>query len=417
MVACWSLLVIALCIGMYFLSWLESVLLPGVVAVFVTLLLEPILGTLLVLPNVFCVAPCSLVSRCCPRRQAATTTSEAGLPLRRVGGDSVGLSTALAPTSETRSCQCSCRRILGGFWEVLSVLLCVVFVVGILAGLVAAVVASLANTDWNKYKDTSKLDSILKFLKSMGIRITSEDIQGLVGKIAPVLVADVVSTAELLVITSLLLIFCLVADVSLLKTPIPALEPYRNAIRRYLLFKTLISALIAVAVGFALWLLRVDLVVLLAVLTFFLNFIPNLGPFVATVLPLPLVFLDPSKNLQDLVMALVVPFALHNTIGCVLEPVLLGTGLELHPIVLIFALTFWGSVWGVLGAVLSVPLTSAIALALNELEHPYAKVIVAVMQGRKPAVASEAEELPSLPADLGSGGRYSDPLPWAEQSS
>jgi len=283
--------------------------------------------------------------------------------------------------------------------------------------LVAAVVASLANTDWNKYKDTSKIDNILKFLGSMGIHITAADVQGLVGKIVPVVVSDVVSTAELLVITSLLLIFCLVADVSLLKTPIPALEPYRNAIRRYLLFKTLISALIAVAVGFALWLLRVDLVVLLAVLTFFLNFIPNLGPFVATVLPLPLVFLDPSKNLQDLVMALVVPFALHNTIGCVLEPVLLGSGLELHPIVLIFALTFWGSVWGVLGAVLSVPLTSAIALALNELEHPYAKVVVAVMQGRKPPVAPEEEDMPSLPHDLGSGGRYSDPLPWAEQSS
>mmetsp|Transcript_32054 Transcript_32054/g.72042 ORF Transcript_32054/g.72042 Transcript_32054/m.72042 type:complete len:273 (+) Transcript_32054:2-820(+) len=242
-------------------------------------------------------------------------------------------------------------------------------------------------------QDTSKVQHILDFLKSVGITITADQIKGLVEGLVPVIAADVVSIAEQLVITSLLLIFCLVADVSLIKNPIPAIEPYRDAVRRYLWFKSLISLLIAVAVAFALYLLKVDLFVLIGVFTFLLNFIPNLGPFLATILPLPLVFLDPRKSIVDLVWALVIPFAIHNSIGCILEPILLGNGLELHPIVLIFALTFWGSVWGVWGAVLSVPITSALALALNQLQHPYARAIVSVMQGKMPPSFSSAKIL------------------------
>jgi len=41
----------------------------------------------------------------------------------------------------------------------------------------------------------------------------------------------------------------------------------------------------------------------------------------------------------------IVPFLIHNTLGNVLEPKLMASGLELHPLTVVVSLTFWGSMW------------------------------------------------------------------------
>lgn len=49
---------------------------------------------------------------------------------------------------------------------------------------------------------------------------------------------------------------------------------------------------------------------------------------------------------------------------------ILGDRMEVPPITVIICLLFWGSVWGLVGAILSVPLTTSIKVYLENIDHP-----------------------------------------------
>lgn len=67
-------------------------------------------------------------------------------------------------------------------------------------------------------------------------------------------------------------------------------------IQHYIVLKTFISLCVGALVGFALAIIGVDLAFVFAIITFMLNFIPNVGSIIATLLPLPLVLLDPDAD-------------------------------------------------------------------------------------------------------------------------
>merc|ERR1719335_1203471 len=135
-------------------------------------------------------------------------------------------------------------------------------------------------------------------------------------------------------------------------------------------------------IGVVLFLFKVDLWFLFAVLTLILNYIPHVGSTIAIIAPLPLVWLDPTKKLEDLIYVLIIPLVIHQVVGNVVEPKLLSVSLELHPIVVILSLAFWTTVWGAVGAVLSVPLTAVFRLVLKDFRHPYIIPIVCLLEGR-----------------------------------
>ncbi len=57
-------------------------------------------------------------------------------------------------------------------------------------------------------------------------------------------------------------------------------------------------------------------------------------------------------------------------VGQVIEPQILGDHMEVPPITVIICLLFWASVWGIVGAILSVPLTTSIKVYLENIDHP-----------------------------------------------
>ena len=59
-----------------------------------------------------------------------------------------------------------------------------------------------------------------------------------------------------------------------------------------------------------------------------------------------------------------------------------GKSLELHPVTVLLALAFWFAIWGTPGAILSVPITAVIRIVLSHISHPYARIIMAVFEGR-----------------------------------
>lgn len=128
-----------------------------------------------------------------------------------------------------------------------------------------------------------------------------------------------------------------------------------RSVRHYVLVKTAVSLATAGIVYALLLLLGVDFPETLATLTFFFNFIPNIGSIVASFLPM----LVALVQFGDWPMALIVLLCIGTiqfSIGNIIEPMLMGRALHLSSLAIILSLTFWGAVWGVVGLFLAVPI-------------------------------------------------------------
>ena len=148
-------------------------------------------------------------------------------------------------------------------------------------------------------------------------------------------------------------------------------------IERYLVAKFTISAATGGLVGAILYSLGVDLALLFGFLAFLLNFIPSIGSIVSTLLPLPILLVSPDVSATTVVLALLLPGSVQFVVGNVVEPKVMGDSLDLHPIAILLALIFWGVLWGVIGMLLATPITAVLRILLeqNELTRPVAHVM------------------------------------------
>lgn len=153
-------------------------------------------------------------------------------------------------------------------------------------------------------------------------------------------------------------------------------------VRRYIVLKSALSALVGVSVGLTLGVLNVDLAFLFGLFSVFANYIPNVGAVVATLLPLPVICLDPTMSWAGGVLAILLPLLIHMVVGNVIEPKVFGMGLALHPVVILFTILLWALLWGVSGMIVSVPLTAVLRIVLKEVRHPYSQVVADLLEGK-----------------------------------
>ena len=138
----------------------------------------------------------------------------------------------------------------------------------------------------------------------------------------------------------------------------------------YIRGKSSISAFVGGCHAAVLFALGLDLWLPFGVLTFFLNFIPNVGGMAAVLLPLPLVALDPAFSGSAAFTAFAVPFCVNLFAKDFLEPTLIGQSTSLHPVAVLLAILIYGSVWGIVGMVMAIPLTAVMRIYLASVEHP-----------------------------------------------
>jgi predicted PurR-regulated permease PerM len=129
----------------------------------------------------------------------------------------------------------------------------------------------------------------------------------------------------------------------------------RFDVQRYLLMKSLVSLIMGVLSGLAVWLVGLDFPLLWGTVAFLFNYVPNIGPILAAIPPLALSLV--TLGLARTLVIAVIFLALHLVLGNILEPQLFGRRLGLSPLVVFGSLLFWGWVWGPVGMLLSVPLT------------------------------------------------------------
>ncbi len=98
-----------------------------------------------------------------------------------------------------------------------------------------------------------------------------------------------------------------------------------------------------------------DFAVTLALLVFLLNFIPNIGSLLATTLPTLLALIQ-FDTLTPAVMIVVFYGGSDMIIGNVVQPAMQGKSLNMSTTMVMISLTFSGTMWGIVGAFMAVPL-------------------------------------------------------------
>ena len=134
-----------------------------------------------------------------------------------------------------------------------------------------------------------------------------------------------------------------------------------HKVRVFLLVRTLIGVIAGTIAGTWLWLLGVDLALVWGLLFFVLNYIPNIGSIIASIPPALIAFVQfgPVWTIVTLV-----GLALNEQVtGNFLDPKLQGRSLDIAPLVVLVAVIFWTWVWGIVGALLAVPITVTLMIA------------------------------------------------------
>lgn len=151
------------------------------------------------------------------------------------------------------------------------------------------------------------------------------------------------------------------------------LRDINKSVEQYILLKVVVSLVTAVLATVIMASFGLNLFFLWGVLVFVLNFIPYFGSIVATVLPTLMALLQ-FDSLWSAVGLGALLALVQNGIGNVLEPAWQGRNLNLSPLLILVALTFWGWLWGVVGMLLAVPIVVSIRIVFEHFPtlRPYA---------------------------------------------
>jgi predicted PurR-regulated permease PerM len=265
-------------------------------------------------------------------------------------------------------------------WAALSVVLAAIVLLGFLmAGLVGKSLTDLTSSlpQYRQQLD-SQLDGLIAGLATMNIPIDRQQVlayldpEVLMGLSMRLLggLSKIMGDVFLILLT---VVFMLLEASSIpgkihlaLHDPemkMRQIDQFLHAVNHYLEIKTMVSLGTGLAVGLMLWLLDVQYFVLWGVMSFLLNYVPNIGSFIAA---LPVIV--QVMVLQSPMMAALVSggyIVINTVMGNIIEPRWLGRGLGLSTLVVFLSLMFWGWLLGAVGMLLSVPLTIIVKIALE----------------------------------------------------
>lgn len=138
-------------------------------------------------------------------------------------------------------------------------------------------------------------------------------------------------------------------------------------VRQYLLTKTLISLASGTLTTVTLLIFGVDFAIFWGFLTFILNYIPNFGSLISEIFPFLMALLQFDSIVTPLII-LAILIGTDTIIGNVVEPKVMAVSMDLSPLVVLVALIFWGWLWGIAGMILAVPMTVILKIIFENVE-------------------------------------------------
>ncbi|OSP56598.1 AI-2E family transporter [Pseudoruegeria sp. SK021] len=149
----------------------------------------------------------------------------------------------------------------------------------------------------------------------------------------------------------------------------------------YLFTKTLINAVLAVLSYGAMWLLGIENAVFWAFLIGLFNYIPYVGSLmgVAVVVGYDMLL---TGDWAEVISTLVLLTIAQVYVGNWLEPRVMSRSFNMSPVVVLCTLLIWTSIWGLIGAIIAVPMTAILLIVLSAFDATRPVAILASRDGR-----------------------------------
>lgn len=267
--------------------------------------------------------------------------------------------------------------------------LAIVFVISLIVCFVVLLLAYLGTTlneltrTLPQYRSSliSPLQTLEPWLQRAGISVSVDE---LVKYIDPNAAMTLVTSLITQLSTAMTSIFLLLLTVVFMLTEVPqlpiklqqlmsrpvegmgAIQRALDSVSHYLVLKTAISLVTGLVVWIMLATLDVRFAFVWALLAFSLNYIPNIGSVLAAIPPVAQVLV--FSGLYEALLVIAGYLAINLVFGNIIEPRMMGRGLGLSTLVVFLSLIFWGWLLGPVGMLLSVPLTIAVKIALEQNE-------------------------------------------------
>jgi AI-2 transport protein TqsA len=155
--------------------------------------------------------------------------------------------------------------------------------------------------------------------------------------------------------------------------------------RKYMLVRTQMSVVTGLLVWGLAWVTGLQFAAEWGVIAFVLNYIPFIGPFIATLFP-TLVEMTQFSTWQAVLGIFAGLNLIQFVVGSYIEPRVSGDVLSISPFVVLFAVFFWTFMWGLFGAFIGVPIVIAILTFCSY--HPRSRFIADLLGGPVKAVGS-----------------------------
>jgi AI-2 transport protein TqsA len=140
-------------------------------------------------------------------------------------------------------------------------------------------------------------------------------------------------------------------------------------IQRYIIAKVGINLIAGIITTIVLSLLGVDFPIVWGLFVFLFNFIPTIGSAAALVFPV-LFTLVQFNSIGTMLLVLILMAVIQTLAFNVAEPMILGKRLNLNPLLILLSVLVWGYIWGIVGMLLSVPLTAIIKIIISNSTSP-----------------------------------------------
>lgn len=254
----------------------------------------------------------------------------------------------------------------------------------------------------------------INFIDEIGRKIGIQDLENIIqGQLGSINIANILtnfldsltSTVGNIVMIIVYIIFLLIEEAGFAKKMhviLSSKSDFDNlakllrriniTVNKYVTLKTLVSLLTASLSYIVLLIFKVDFPFLWAFIIFILNFIPYVGSLIATILPASYAIFQFGSFISFVWVFLSVEMV-QIFVGNYLEPKFTGRSLNLSPLAVVISLTLWGSIWGILGMLLSVPIMSILTIVLAQFpETRYVAILLSETGDIKSLLIEPADE-------------------------
>lgn len=161
------------------------------------------------------------------------------------------------------------------------------------------------------------------------------------------------------------------------------LDHIDREIRVYIRIKTTLATATSAFAYVVMSSVGVDFAGFWAVMVFFFYYIPTVGSIMAIIAPALLTLIQ-FDNLTPFLIVLLVFGSIQVVTANVIEPAIMGRSLNLSPLVVIVSLIVWGTIWGVVGMFLCVPIMVVALIVLAQFETTRPVAVLLSADGRIP---------------------------------